>query len=84
MPGPLCADSDEIAELLTSHAIKNFQPARDNGFLFVTLSSNAGAMAMAAKLKLSGGEFPRFFTQRVVEADFSKIYAIASPNFSPF
>ena len=85
MCGPLYANNDAIAELLLFHALSRFHAA-DKGLLFMTLDGNPGGDRIADKMGLEREEpsIPRFFTQKIPEADFRRIYCIHSPNFSPY
>lgn len=85
MAGPVYADNDAVAELLVSSGVKMFAPARDHGLLYMPLDSCVGSVRLARKMKLELHEtLPRFFTQSVPDADFTRIYCITTPNFSPF
>lgn len=85
MVGPLYADNDAVAELLMNEALKRLPVASSRGLLFMTLDCNPGGIRIAEKLRLECNEhLPRFFTQKLADADFNHIYCIHTPNFSPY
>ncbi|KAI1288096.1 hypothetical protein HDE_09612 [Halotydeus destructor] len=84
--GPVYADSDSIAELLVVELCSKYPEIKHKGLNWMTDSSNEAAGKMAAKLGLSPVMLnPRLYTKFVPKSpDTSKIYAIFSPDFSPF